>query len=1006
MLNFGNKEFRNLQEQVLENMKNIQDIKAGEYVLDEFGIKVVGQIESAAQLPDPETYDGEYGDAYAVGTEPPYELYIWTRTDAEGDQGYWFDIGRFPEPGPQGPAGQDGEQGPKGDKGDKGDRGATGATGLQGPQGPKGDTGATGATGAQGPKGDPGTSYVILGQVDSESELPNPSIVRPANGAYLVGTEAPYDLYVLIWTTPTVPEWFNAGSVTVGPQGPKGDTGATGATGATGPQGPQGPQGIQGPQGPQGPQGDTADPINLSSYNSGDVLSETDYAAVVASPEVITTQWGTYWLAGLSSNQIVYSASVYLTTSNTKLELSRIVINISDHTITRSLQQKVIGDTAAWGSITGTLADQTDLQTALDAKANNSDVVKLTTDQQISGEKKFTNDNGVTICGSGGPGSNEGTIRLGRATSNTSKNNFIEGCPDDTHPYINFDLRAASTNATMPKYVMNDEGFSYTRSNALGMLDLGDVDHKWHNLFLSGNLNDGVNAISVANIAAKSDIPSVPVTDVTVGGTSVVSSGTAVIPALFSGDYNDLTNKPTIPDAVSGTNDGTNWTSLTIGSVTKAIPQGGGGGSVTVDGKTIIQGQNGLETAVGGYKVTGTPATYVDADNIAYISATEPQFSYVGGYDALGQAIGLGDFDKNSQLHANLGINFKVYKNGSVIWQMDNPSIGWNATAILVNASTGANRLSITTPATDTIRIKVYNTSSATTFDANDVVHLEIKSSGETTYYPIDYHYIPVDGTTITFNSNHELQASSSGGGLTVLPITGVSGTLSQSISTNPQNFLLDWAYTSTQHYSLTFTKVSSGSSFVYCSAIQDGYYAQCTVSGSAGTNYTVSLMQVGSVSYNYRTKFKTASTFTNYSFELEPVSNITTRWYSSYSQSFVETNANLSDASLSTMLAASHDLFGQVVNWSPSAIITASQALSCAFPVKGKYSPDGTTFVDVCAMCIAYTGSSSSRVFTIYLFTGDMPSDVSGNYVTLTINYADLASTLGGTWGYYTQIG
>lgn len=39
-----------------------------------------------------------------------------------------------------------------------------------------------------------------------------------------------------------------------------------------------------------------------------------------------------------------------------------------------------------------------------------------------------------------------------------------------------------------------------------------------------------------------------------------------------SGDYTDLTNKPTIPDAVSGVNDGTSWTSLTIGSTTKAIP--------------------------------------------------------------------------------------------------------------------------------------------------------------------------------------------------------------------------------------------------------------------------------------------------------------------------------------------------------------------------------------------------------------------------------------------------
>jgi len=42
----------------------------------------------------------------------------------------------------------------------------------------------------------------------------------------------------------------------------------------------------------------------------------------------------------------------------------------------------------------------------------------------------------------------------------------------------------------------------------------------------------------------------------------------------FSGSYNDLTNKPTIPDAVSGTNDGTNWTTITIGNDTYSIPSG------------------------------------------------------------------------------------------------------------------------------------------------------------------------------------------------------------------------------------------------------------------------------------------------------------------------------------------------------------------------------------------------------------------------------------------------
>lgn len=44
-----------------------------------------------------------------------------------------------------------------------------------------------------------------------------------------------------------------------------------------------------------------------------------------------------------------------------------------------------------------------------------------------------------------------------------------------------------------------------------------------------------------------------------------------------TGSYTDLSNTPTIPSAVSGTNDGTNWTSLTIGSDTYGLASGGSG---------------------------------------------------------------------------------------------------------------------------------------------------------------------------------------------------------------------------------------------------------------------------------------------------------------------------------------------------------------------------------------------------------------------------------------------
>ena len=128
MLKFGNKEFRNLQEQVKKNMDDIMFILQEEGVLNEFGIKVVGQEQSVIDMPTVDNYkednpDWEYGDAYAVGTEAPYELYILTRANGTHPDDYWFNIGEFPMPGPQGeegPQGQDGPQGPTGPSGQDG----------------------------------------------------------------------------------------------------------------------------------------------------------------------------------------------------------------------------------------------------------------------------------------------------------------------------------------------------------------------------------------------------------------------------------------------------------------------------------------------------------------------------------------------------------------------------------------------------------------------------------------------------------------------------------------------------------------------------------------------------------------------------------------------------------------------------------------------------------------------------------------------------------------------
>ena len=71
------------------------------------GIKVIGVIDA---LPIP-AGNYEYGDAYMVGTETPYDMYIYTRPDGNvHTEGYWFPVGKFPMPGPQGPKGDGLEQ--------------------------------------------------------------------------------------------------------------------------------------------------------------------------------------------------------------------------------------------------------------------------------------------------------------------------------------------------------------------------------------------------------------------------------------------------------------------------------------------------------------------------------------------------------------------------------------------------------------------------------------------------------------------------------------------------------------------------------------------------------------------------------------------------------------------------------------------------------------------------------------------------------------------------------
>ena len=252
MIKIDGKIYRNLEEQVQANKNDIQRIIEGEELLGRFGIKVVGKADTTAGIPNPATYPGTYGDAYLIGTETPYDYYVYTRPFEGEDEPQWFNLGPFPAVGPQGPQGPQGATGATGQRGSQWTSGNTdpttvndyeigdvyfntstgyiwhlhlingvpkwiseaniiGPQGPQGPQGAKGNTGETGPQGPQGPIGQTGRTVVILGEVTSIDHLPNPDTTR-RDGAYLKKVDGLNHLFIITEDELGRLYWFDSGA--------------------------------------------------------------------------------------------------------------------------------------------------------------------------------------------------------------------------------------------------------------------------------------------------------------------------------------------------------------------------------------------------------------------------------------------------------------------------------------------------------------------------------------------------------------------------------------------------------------------------------------------------------------------------------------------------------------------------------------------------------------------------------------------------------------------------
>lgn len=254
MLKYDNKIFLNLEEQVFKNQQDIQDFKDGNQTIAEFGITVVGILTSADQLP---ASGDNFGDAYLIGTETPYDMRVWTRNIPE-QKAMWVDLGAFPLAGPKGPKGDKGSQIYSGNglptitgqEGDvyintatgilyqyegaewkekfsiKGPMGPRGLQGLQGIQGPKGETGALGPIGPMGPrgfKGEYGPTFNIQGTLASTANLPTPTADMKSKGyAYIIPDAEGVKHVWVIQGTDTL-QWTDLGTAGVqGERGPQG----------------------------------------------------------------------------------------------------------------------------------------------------------------------------------------------------------------------------------------------------------------------------------------------------------------------------------------------------------------------------------------------------------------------------------------------------------------------------------------------------------------------------------------------------------------------------------------------------------------------------------------------------------------------------------------------------------------------------------------------------------------------------------------------------------------
>lgn len=150
-----------------------------------------------------------------------------------------------------------------------------------------------------------------------------------------------------------------------------------------------------------------------------------------------------------------------------------------------------------------------------------------------------------------------------------------------------------------------------------------------------------------------------------------ISSKPTFSTVATSGSYADLSNKPTIPDAVSGTNDGTNWTSLTIGNATYALSSGSSSSPSNMVTTDTDQNITGVKTFVGrkklGFKESvdgdfvGFTAFNVNGYEMGNLQAGTRSVKLYGESSTTSKKLlTIGNYSDNSTVQTNCYAGFRI----------------------------------------------------------------------------------------------------------------------------------------------------------------------------------------------------------------------------------------------------------------------------------------------------------------------------------------------------------